>query len=98
MSQVINSFVEGLFQYFFLEISSKRIKVGVAFIFCHLVDVTALWHTSKVFESSLNSLKLFFTKPANSDRLIRSFILKEKQFLALAGCFLACAGSVENLR
>ena len=43
----------------FIEISSKRIKVGVAFIFCHLVDVMALCHTSKVFESSLNNLKLF---------------------------------------
>ena len=39
----------------FIEISSKRIKVEVAFVFRHLVDVTALWHTSKVFESSLNN-------------------------------------------
>ena len=36
------------------------IKVGVAFVFHHLVDVMALWHTSKVFECSLNNLKLFF--------------------------------------
>ena len=48
-------------------------------MFRHLVDVKALWHTSEVFESSSNKLKLFFTMPTNSNRIIRSFILKEKQ-------------------
>ena len=82
----------------FIEISSKRIKVGIAFIFCYLVDVKALWHTSKVSESSLNKLKLLFSmSDANSNRIILSFILKEKQVLTLANCFLACAGPVENL-
>ena len=81
----------------FIEISSKRIKVGVTFLFCHLVDVMAQWYTSNVFESSLNNLKLFFSMPSNSNRIIRSFILKEKQILVRAYCFLACAGPVENL-
>ena len=31
--------------------SSERIRVRVAFVFHHLVDVAALWYTSKVFES-----------------------------------------------
>ena len=62
----------------FIEISSKRIKVRVTFIFHHLVDVVAQWHTSNVFESSLNKLKLFFSMPSNSNRIIGSFILKEK--------------------
>ena len=42
----------------FIEISSKRIKVGVTVIFCHLVDPMAQSYTSNVFESSFNSLKL----------------------------------------
>ena len=37
---------------------SKRIKVGVGSVFRHLVDVMALWHTNKVFESMLNNLKV----------------------------------------
>ena len=65
----------------FIEISLKRIKVRVTFIFRHLVDVMAQWYTSNVFESSLNNLKLFFSMPSNSNRIIRSFILKEKQVL-----------------
>ena len=40
----------------FIEISLKRIKVGVTFIFHHLVDVMAQWYTSDVFESRLNNL------------------------------------------
>ena len=82
----------------FIEISSKRIKVRVTFIFHHLVDVVAQWHTSNVFESSLNKLKLFFSMPSNSNRIIRSFILKEKRVFMRAYCFLACARPVENLR
>ena len=54
----------------FIEISSKRIKVGVTFIFRHFVDVTAQWYTSNVFESSVNNLKLFFGMPSNSNRII----------------------------
>ena len=81
----------------FIEISLKRIKVRVTFIFRHLVDVMAQWYTSNVFESSLNNLKLFFSMPSNSNRIIRCFILKEKQILVRAYCFLACAGPVENL-
>ena len=54
----------------FIEISSKRIKVGVTFIFRHLVDVMALWYTSNVFESSLNNRRLFFSMPSISDRII----------------------------
>ena len=65
-----------------MEISSKRIKVGVAFVFHHLADATALRHTSKVFESNLNNLKLFFSMLANSDRIIRSFALRKQQVLA----------------
>ena len=74
----------------FIEISSKKIKVGVGFIM-------AQWYTSNVFESSLNNIRLFFSIPSNSNRIIRSFILKEKQVLVQAYCFLACAGPVENL-
>ena len=81
----------------FIEISSKRIKVGVTFIFCHLVDVMVQWYTSNVFEPSLNKLKLFFSMPSNSNRIIRSFILKEKRVLVRPYCFLACARPVENL-
>ena len=81
----------------FIEISLKRIKVRVTFIFRHLVDVMAQWYTSNVFESSLNNLKLFFSMPSNSNRIIRSFIWKKKQVLVRAYCFLACAGPVENL-
>ena len=80
-----------------IEISSKRVKVGVTFTFRHLVDVMTQWYTSNVFESSLNNLKLFFSMPSNSNRIIRCFILKEKQILVRAYCFLACAGPVENL-
>ena len=58
-------------------------KTGLA---RYLVDVTALWHASKVFESSLNNLKLFFSIPGNWIRIIQSFILKEKQVLTQAGC------------
>ena len=36
-------------------------KTGLA---RYLVDVTALWHASKVFESSLNNLKLFLVSLA----------------------------------
>ena len=82
----------------FIEVSSKRIKVGVILIFRHLVDVMVQWYTSNVFESSLNNLKLFFSMPSNSNRIIRSFILKKKRILARAYCFLACAGPVENLQ
>ena len=57
----------------------------------------ALWYTSNVFESSLNNLKLFFRMPSNSNRIIQSFILKQKQVLMRAYCFLACSGPVENL-
>ena len=32
----------------FIEISSKRIKVGVTFIFRHLVDAMPQWYTSNV--------------------------------------------------
>ena len=78
----------------FIEISSRRIKVGIAFIFFHLVDVMALWYTSNV----LNNLKLFFSMPSNSNRIIGSFILKEKQVLVRKYCFLACKGPVENLQ
>ena len=60
MSQVTISYIEGRSQWFFIEISSKRIKVWVTFIFHHLIDVMAQWYTSNVFESSLNNLKLFF--------------------------------------
>ena len=81
-----------------IEISSKRIKVEVTFIFRHLVGAMAQWYTSNVFESSLNSLKLFFSMPSNSNRIIQSFILKEKRVLVPAYCFLACAGPVENLQ
>ena len=62
-----------------------------------LVDIIALLYTSNVFESSLNNLRLFFNIPSNSNRIIQSFILKEKQILVWAYCFLACAGLVENL-
>ena len=41
------------------DIATKKIKVGVAFIFRHLVQVTALWYKIKVNESCLNNLKLF---------------------------------------
>ena len=81
----------------FIEVSSKRIKVGVILIFRHLVDVMVQWYTSNVFESSLNNLKLFFSMPSNSNRIIRSFILKEKQVLVRAYWFLVCAVLVENL-
>ena len=80
----------------FIEVSSKRIKVGVILIFRHLVDVMVQWYTSNVFESSLNNLKLFFSMPSNSNRIIRSFILKEKQVLVRAYCFLACADPVKT--
>ena len=53
-----------------IEISPKRIEVRVTFIFHHLVDVMAQWDTSNAFESSLKKLKLFFSMPSNSDRLI----------------------------
>ena len=82
----------------FIEVSSKRIKVGVILIFRHLVDVMVQWYTSNVFESSLNNLKLFFSMPSNSNRIIRSFTWKQKQVLVRAYCFLACAGQVENLQ
>ena len=36
--------------------------------------------------------------PANSNRIIRFFILKEKQVSAQADCYLASAWSVENLQ
>ena len=80
----------------FIEVSSKRIKVGVILIFRHLVDVMVQWYTSNVFESSLNNLKLFFSMPSNSNRIILSFILKEKRVSVQAYCFLVCAGPVEN--
>ena len=80
----------------FIEISS--ITVGVTCTFRHLVDVMGQWYTSNVFQSSLNNLKLFFSMPSNSNRIIRSFIWKEEQVLVRAYCFLACAGPVENLR
>ena len=41
------------------DIATKRIKVGVDFIFRHLVHVTVLCYTIKVNESCLNNLKLF---------------------------------------
>ena len=82
----------------FIEISSKRIKVEVTFIFRHLVDVMAQSYTSNVFESSLNSLKLFFSMPSNSNRISKSFILKEIRFFVRAYCFLACTGPVENFQ
>ena len=82
----------------FIEVSSKRIKVGVILIFRHLVDVMVQWYTSNVFESGLNSLKLFFSMPSNSNRIIQSFILKEIRVLVRAYCFLACAGPVENFQ
>ena len=81
----------------FIEISSKRIKAWVTFILRHLVDVMAQWDKGNVFESSLNNLKLFFSMPSKSNRIIQSFILKEKQILVWTYCFLACAGPVENL-
>ena len=80
----------------FIEISSKRIKVGVAFIFRHLVDIMALWYKSNVFESSLNNLRLFFSMHSNSNRIIQSFILKEKQVLMQAYSFLAGAGQLKT--
>ena len=80
-----------------IEISSKRIKVVATFIFRHFVDVTAQWYTSNIFDSSLNNLKLGFSMPSNSNRIIRSFILEEKRVLVRAYCFLACTGPVENL-
>ena len=58
ISQVIISYIEGL-PIVFIEISSQRIKVGVTFIFRHLLDVMTQWYTSNVFESTLNNLKLF---------------------------------------
>ena len=78
----------------FIEISSKTIKVGVTFIFRHLVDVMAHWYTSNVFESSLNNLQLFFSMPSNSVL----FYSLSGRVLVQAYCFLACAGPVENLR
>ena len=65
----------------------------VTFIFHHLVDVTALWHISKVFESSLNNL-IFFSMPVNLNRIIWSFVLKEKQILTQAEHFLAVQGQL----
>ena len=53
----------------------------VAFIFHHLVDVTALWHISKVFESSLNNL-IFFSMPVNLNRII---LTQAEHFLAVQG-------------
>ena len=44
----------------FIEISSKRIKVGIAFVFHGLVDVTAPFHTSNIIQAkSLNLVELF---------------------------------------
>ena len=40
----------------FIEISLKRIKVGVTFIFRHLADVMAQWYTGDTFKSRLNNL------------------------------------------
>ena len=53
----------------------------VTFIFHHLVDVTALWHISKVFESSLNNL-IFFSMPVNLNRII---LTQAEHFLAVQG-------------
>ena len=87
-------------------------KVGVAFIFHHLVDVTALWHTSKVFESSLNNVKLFLVCLPTLIRLfdlflfifyLIIFILKENKFWCEQTVFCPPpppppAEPVENLR
>ena len=53
---------------------------------------------SKVFESTLNNLKLFFSMPSTWNSIVSSFILKEKQVLEWADCFMSCAVPVENLR
>ena len=82
----------------FIEISSKNIKIVVTFIFRHLVDVMAQCYTINIFESTLNNLKLFFSMLSNSNGIIQSFVLKEKQDLVRAYCFMVCAGPVENLQ
>ena len=56
------------------------------------------WHyctmqTSKVFESSLNNLKLFFSMPADSNRIIQSFICGANRLFWLAqGQLESCCG------
>ena len=73
------------------------ITLGVASIFRPFFDVTALWHRSNVSESSSKNFKLFFSMTSNSNRIIWSFILKEKQVFVRVDCFLASAEPVENL-
>ena len=96
MSQVMNSFVEGHSQKVLLKYLPKESKLGQPSYFVIWLMFVTLWHTSKIFESSLNNLKLFFSMFANLDRIIWSFISEEKQVLERADCFLACPGSCCN--
>ena len=96
MLQVIISYIEGPSRRFLLKYLLKGSKLGVAFIFRHLVDIMALWYKSNVFESSLNNLRLFFSMHSNSNRIIQSFILKEEQVLMQAYSFLAGAGQLKT--
>ena len=61
MLQVMNSFVEGHSQNFLLKYLPKESKLGQPLCFVIWLNFVTPWHTSKIFESNSNNLKLFFS-------------------------------------
>ena len=95
--EVIISCIEDPSQWFLLKYLLKGSKLGWCSYF---VIWLTLWHNgTQVMSWNLawTTLNCFLVcLPIN--KIIRSFILKEKQVLVWAYCSLACAALVENLR